>query len=99
MESLSVRVRNPFALKESLQVALEVAWPDLPPDRVCHVRAFLGQVPTLIHPVTLQVGRLERLALLACSRYFLQSRTAYWLREDFITAIRELERELQACAT
>lgn len=98
MEGLSVRVRNPFALRESLQIALEVAWPDLPPEGVTSLRTFLGRLPTRIQPVAVPVASEDRQALLACAAHFRQSRTSHWLREDFGHAMAELERELQTAA-
>lgn len=95
LESLSVRVRNPFALRESLQIALEVAWPDLPPGAVCVIKSFLEKIPTRIQPIALPIDGGARQTILACSAHFRQSRTAHWLREDFVQALRDLERELQ----
>lgn len=95
MERLSVRIRNPFALKESLQVALEVAWPDMAPDRVATLRRFLRGVPSVVQPTALAIEPGTREGILCCAAYFRQSRAWYWLREDLCQAIMDLERELK----
>lgn len=95
MEGLSIRVRNPFTLRESLLVALEVAWPDLPPDRVTCLRAFIAGIPALIHPTEVVVDAAQREGLLACTAYFRPSRTSHWFREDLGQALVDLERDLK----
>lgn len=94
MESLSVRVKNPFALRESLQVALEVSWADLPAEQVSDLKRFIGAVPAHVEATAVSVSPAERIGLKACAAYFRQSRTWYWLREDLSEALAELEREL-----
>lgn len=95
MESLSVRVRNPFALRESLQIALEVSWPDLDPDRVGSLRTFVSVIPALIQPTALEVAPGVREGLLSAVAYFRRSRTYHWLREDLCQALRDLEQGLK----
>lgn len=90
-----MRVQNPFALRESLQVALEVAWPDMPPDEVYGLRSFTCEIPARVSPIALQVGTADRDGLLTCTGHFRQSRTWFWLREDLCDALCELERELR----
>ncbi len=72
MEQLSVRVRNPSALRESLQVALEVVWPDLSPEHASCVRRFAKSVPAQVAPASVAVSSREREGLLTCAAYFKQ---------------------------
>lgn len=95
MESVSVKVLNPFALKESLLVALEVAWPDMDREAVSAVRGFLSHVPSSVRPAEIAVGQSEREGLLACSAYFQRSRTWHWMREDLVQALYDLFVELK----
>lgn len=94
MEPLVMKIKNPFALLSSLQVALEVAWPDMSPEQLKHLRRFTETIPTQIGPAPLAVCAAERESLLACASCFRRSRTWYWLREDLSEAVVELEREL-----
>jgi TPP-dependent trihydroxycyclohexane-1,2-dione (THcHDO) dehydratase len=94
MESLSVRVRNPFALREALQVALEVTWPDLPSEQVASLRSFTRVIPAQVGPAALSVGGDVQVGVLSCAGHFRQSRTWYWLREDLCQAFTELEKDL-----
>ncbi|MDB4898077.1 MAG: hypothetical protein JWN15_4339 [Firmicutes bacterium] len=94
MESLSIRIRNPFALREALQVALEVAWPDLPPEEVACLRQFTKLVPAQVGPAAIAVAADVQRSLHACSGHLRQSRTWYWMREDLCQAFNELEKDL-----
>lgn len=94
-----MRVQNPFALRESLQVALEVAWSDMPADELFGLRRFTREIPSCVSPTALKVGTMDRDGLLTCTAHFRQSRTWFWLREDLCEALCELERELRGTLT
>lgn len=96
MESLSIRIRNPFALREALQVALEVAWPDLPPEQVTCLKQFARHVPAQVGPAAVAVDAAVQRSLLSCSGHVRQSRTWYWMREDLCQAFNEFEKDLSA---
>lgn len=90
-----VPVRNPFALRECLEVALEVTWPDVGQDQLACLRTLVRAIPAKIGAAHLCVGPGEREALLACVAFFRRSRTFYWLRSDLSDALSDLECQLQ----
>ncbi|MBP2019841.1 hypothetical protein J2Z79_003283 [Symbiobacterium terraclitae] len=94
MSTLSVRVANPFLLKGSLEVALEVARMDLAVAEVEAVRDLLVTLPHTVRPADLHLALPQARAVLLALRYFAHSRTRYWLREEMVSALRELERTL-----
>lgn len=95
MENLTVSVRNPYALREALTVALEVAWPDLAPEVPPGIRTCIAYIPAVIIPQEMHMDTGHRDAFLACISYFRRSRTYHWLREDFCDALRDLEKCLR----
>ena len=95
MDVISVPVRNPFALRECLEVALEVTWPDLGTEQVGCLRSLVRGIPCTVTAAELPVGPCEREALLACATHFRRSRTWYWLRSDLGDALTDLARQLQ----
>ena len=90
-----VPVRNPFALRESLEVALEVTWPDVGETQVSCLRALVRVIPAGVGAACLPVGACESEALLACVAHFRRSRTYYWLRSDLSDALADLEHQLR----
>lgn len=91
----TVPVRNPFALRECLEVALEVTWPDVGREQAECLRCLVGAIPCKVAAAELPVGPSERDALLACAAHFRRSRTWYWLRPDLCEALTDLEHQLQ----
>ena len=89
-----MQVRNPFALREALQIVLEVTWPDLPPDQVDAIRAQVGALPTRIHAARWTLSPAAREALRSSLARFNQSRASYWLREDLSEALQDLKTQL-----
>jgi len=94
MSTMTVRVANPFLLRGSLEVALEVARMDLAIAEVEAVRGFLTTLPHSVRPADLSIAAHEARAVLLAIRYFAHSRTRYWLREEMVAALRDLERAL-----
>lgn len=95
MDVISVVMRNPFALRECLEVALEVTWPDLGTEQVACLRSLVRGIPCTVAAVELSVGPCEREVLLACATHFRRSRTCYWLRSDLGDALTDLAQQLQ----
>ena len=95
MDGVQVPVRNPFALRECLEVALEVTWPDVGRDQAACLRALVKAIPVKIGSAELALGPGERNALLACAAHFRRSRTWYWLRADLCEALSEVEQQLK----
>jgi predicted dinucleotide-binding enzyme len=94
MSTLSVRVGNPFMLKGSLEVVLEVARMDLANAEIEEIRSLLATIPNSVRPSELAIAVPRARILLLAVRYFAHSRTRYWLREDMAGALLELERAL-----
>lgn len=94
MSTLSVRVANPFMLKGSLEVVLEVARMDLANAEIEEIRSLLATIPNSVRPSELSIPISRARATLLAVRYFAHSRTRYWLREDMASALLELERAL-----
>lgn len=95
MNRCSISVQNPFALRESLQIVLEVVWPDLPPKAVPRLRSFVHRLPISILPADIPIAEEEIEGLLLCSSLFRQSRTARWLPGDLVQVMSEFERALE----
>src|SRR5690606_21929410 len=55
MSTLSVRVRNPFVLKGSLEVVLEVARMDLANAEIEQIRGLLVAIPNSVRPAELEI--------------------------------------------
>lgn len=91
MNETEVHVQNPFALRESLQIVLEVVWTDLPPRWVPRLRSFVHLLPDSTLPQPIAVGEEEREGLSRCLVLFHQSRTSHWLRNDLSRAVADLE--------
>ena len=94
MSTLTVKVANPFVLKGSLEVALEVARMDLAIAEIEAVRDLLATVPNSVRPAELAMDLPQARAVLLAIRYFAHSRTRFWLREEMVGALRELEAGL-----
>lgn len=95
MSTLSVRVRNPFVLKGSLEVVLDVARMDLANAEIEEIRGLLVAIPNSVRPAELEIPLAGAHAALLAVRYFNQSRTRHWLREEMLSALAELERALE----
>ncbi len=95
MSTLSVRVRNPFVLRGSLEVVLEVARMDLANAEIEEIRGLLGAIPNSVRPAELQIPLPAAQAALLAVRYFHHSRTRHWLREEMVGALLDLERALE----
>jgi len=95
MSTLSVRVRNPFVLKGSLEVVLEVARMDLANAEIEEIRGLLVSIPNSVRPAELEISLSGARAALLAVRYFGQSRTRHWLREEMVSALNDLERALE----
>lgn len=95
MSTLSVRVRNPFVLKGSLEVVLEVARMDLANAEIEEIRGLLVAIPNSVRPAELEIPLAGAHAALLAVRYFNQSRTRHWLREEMVNALLDLERALE----
>lgn len=94
-EALTVQIKNPFALREALLVALEVSWPDLPAEQASNVKALIGTVPCQNRAMEIHLHPIRQAALLACAGYFRNTKTCQWLREDLRAALVELMTPLQ----
>ena len=92
MSTLSVRVGNPFMLKGSLEVVLEVARMDLANAEIEEIRSLLASIPNSVRPAELAIAIPRARIVLLAVRYFAHSRTRYWLREDMAHALMDLER-------
>jgi hypothetical protein len=95
IKSLSLRIANPFSLRESLLIALEVTWPDMAPDKVELVKRFAVGLPRQVGPTAAAIDVEEQRALLTCTGHFRQRRSWYWLREDLGEAVTAMERQLR----
>ncbi|MDF2629236.1 MAG: hypothetical protein K0R39_3067 [Symbiobacteriaceae bacterium] len=95
MDAAQVSVRNPFAFRECLEVALEVTWPDVAQEQADALRTLLRAIPCKVAAAQLPMGPCERQALLACGAHFRRSRTWYWLRSDLSEAWTDMEHQLQ----
>lgn len=95
MDGTRVPIRNPFALRECLEVALEVTWPDVAQEQAACLRSLVREIPVRVGAAQVSLGPGEREALLACAAHFRRSRTFYWLRADLCEALADLEHQLK----
>jgi hypothetical protein len=96
MENRPVPVRNAFTLREGLEVALEVTWPDLGPEQGEALRALTRNLPVQVAAVEVTFRPQDEEAFLACMGRFKGSRTWYWLRSDLSEALTEAEQHLNS---
>ncbi|WP_404347879.1 hypothetical protein LG311_19020 [Sutcliffiella horikoshii] len=87
MIQLELKVKDVYALKESLKVAHEVTYSDLSFFQNEAIRSFTKNI-TSDSPIVLIYPNLKE-DLIICLNIFKTSRTWHWLKEDFKNAVND----------
>lgn len=89
----SLNIPNPFTFKTSLDIALEVTFPVLPADTHENLKDLVNKVPNHLWPETIAASQQEKSDLKECIQAFKQTKTCSWMREDFLEALNDIERQ------
>lgn len=89
-ETLTVRISNPFALREALLVALEATWPDLSSEQASTLKDFTLGIPSQTAPKKIPLLRTEQTALLGLAGYFRSTATCRWMQSTLHVALSDL---------
>lgn len=87
MIQLELKVKDVYALKESLKVAHEVTYSDLSYFQNEAIKSFTKNI-TSDNPIVLLYPGLKE-DLIICLNIFKTSRTWHWLKEDFKNAVND----------
>ncbi|WP_342515532.1 hypothetical protein [Sutcliffiella sp. FSL R7-0096] len=85
MMQLELKVRDVYALKESLKVAHEVTYSDLSFFQNQAIRSFTKNISS--DNIKMKLSPSLRKDLILCLNIFKSSRTWHWLKEDFKNAV------------
>jgi hypothetical protein len=89
----NLTIRNPFTFKTSMDIALEVTFPVLTSETHENLMCIVKRVPNYLRPETLTATPEEKSHLKECIQAFKQSKTCSWIREDFLQALNDIERQ------
>ena len=86
-------IPSPCRFKTLMEIALEVTFSKLDPVTHGNVRGLLNRVPNHLTSETLTTSIEEKKQLKECIDAFKQSKTYYWVREDFLGELKDIERQ------
>ena len=86
-------IPSPCRFKTFMEIALEVTFSKLDPVTHENLKRLLNRVPNNLSSETLATSTEENKQLKECINAFKQSKTYYWVREDFLQEIRDIERQ------
>lgn len=89
-----VKVTNPFILREALTVALEVSRYQLSYSQIEVIKQFISRLKNVSDWIYTTPSEDLRLDLKQCIWLFINSKTGFWIREDFTQHLIELEKQL-----
>ncbi|MBM7656433.1 hypothetical protein [Neobacillus cucumis] len=84
-------IPTPLRFKTFMEIALEVTFSILDPVTHNNVKRLLNRVPNNLSTETLTTSMEEKNQIRECLNAFKQSRTYYWVREDFLQELKDLE--------
>jgi len=82
-----------------MEIALEITFPVLPSKEHENLKGLINRVPNELKIVTLSISSEEERHLMNCIAAFKQSKTFYWTREDFLLALKDIERQFKSSYT
>lgn len=88
-------IPNPFTFKTALEIALEITLPVLPNDEHESIKELISRVPNELKSVPLSISSEEERQIMDCIAAFKQSKTFYWTRDDFLLALKDIERQFK----
>ncbi|MDQ1000350.1 hypothetical protein QFZ28_000750 [Neobacillus niacini] len=89
----NLTILNPFTFKTSMDIALEVTFPVLASETHENLMCVVKRVPNYLRAETLTTTSEEKNQLKECIQAFKQSKTCSWIREDFLQALNDIERQ------
>jgi hypothetical protein len=88
-------MKNPFALRESLKIAVEVSYPLLVPTPHKSLNSIINRIPNILNESSIQLSKSEMNLLRTCLERFRNTNTFRWVRPDFIEAVIDAEKQLK----
>ncbi|WP_144550553.1 hypothetical protein [Bacillus sp. X1(2014)] len=85
-----VYLKDPVSIKEALSVALEV----LPDNKYNQLKESVAWIPIIVGRTKWEIPEELKEDLIHCIKEFKQSKTYFWLREDFKNALYDMEIQL-----
>lgn len=76
-----------------MEIALEVTFPVLTSEAHENLTILLKRVPNYLRMETITASSQEKTQLKDCISAFKQTKTFSWIREDFIEALNDIERQ------
>ncbi len=89
----NLTIQNPFTFKVSMDIALEVTFPVLASETHENLMSLVKRVPNYLSVETLTATPEDKIQLKECIHAFKQSKTCSWIREDFLQALNDIERQ------
>jgi hypothetical protein len=89
----NLTIPNPFTFKTSMDIALEVTFPVLASETHENLLSLVKRVPNYLRSGMLTATPEEKTQLKECIQAFKQSKTCSWIREDFLQALNDIERQ------
>jgi hypothetical protein len=89
----NITIPNPFTFKTSMDIALEVTFPVLASETHENLMSLVKRIPNYLRHETLTATPEEKNQLKECIQIFKQSKTCIWIREDFLQALNDIERQ------
>ena len=86
-------IPSPCRFKTFMEIALEVTLPKLDPVTHENLKRLLKRVPNNLSTETVTTTMEEKKQLKECIHVFKQSKTYYWVREDFLQELQDIERQ------
>ena len=86
-------IPSPCRFKTFMEIALEVTFSILDPVTHENLKRLLNRVPNNLSSETLTTSMEENKQLKECINAFKQSKTYYWVREDFLQELKDIERQ------
>lgn len=84
-------IKDPLCFKESITISLEVLSGGGDYEAL---QGFIGKIPSTVSTINLDIPMEIEVALLHCIDKFKETRTYYYLREDFKNALYDIEIQL-----
>ncbi|PFN80624.1 hypothetical protein COJ85_29870 [Bacillus sp. AFS076308] len=86
-------IPSPCRFKTFMEIALEVTFSRLDPVTHENLKRLLNRVPNNLSSETLATSMEENKQLKECIKAFKQTKTYYWVREDFLQELKDIERQ------
>lgn len=84
-------LKDPLSVKESISILLEV----LSNDRVYdQLKEFVDSIPSAVGQISMETTKEFEASLKNCIHEFMNTKTYFWLREDFKNSLYDIEIQI-----